>query len=139
MIELALQRDDLIEALRTDASGIGGGWFLDTESGSVLLASDAIEGLPEDIEDNPRYLAIDPISSHESFGFMEDFVTELGDSKEAHRLAEALNRPKPFRQFRDTLCDYPSLREAWFTYEQAAYNQLAEEWCEDNGIKVIWA
>lgn len=138
MIDLIIKLDDLIEALSTDASSIDGGWFLDTETGSVLLASDAIDDLPEDLEDNPRYLAIDPISSHESFTLMEDFVAELGDSKEAYRLAEALARPKPFRQFKDTLCAYPELREAWFAYEQAAYTRLAEEWCEENGIKVAW-
>jgi Uncharacterised protein family (UPF0158) len=109
MIDLIIKRDDLIEALSTDASSIGGDWFLDTETGSILLASDAIDDLPEDLDDNPRYLAIDPISSHESFTLMEDFVAELGDSKEALRLAEALARPKPFRQFKDALCAYPEL------------------------------
>lgn len=138
MIDLTIKRDDLIQALSTDASGIGDGWFLDTETGSVLLDSDAINELPEDLEDNPRYLAIDPISSHESFSIMESFVTEFDDSKEAHRLTEALSHPKPFRQFKDTLFAYPALREAWFAYEQAAYTRLAEEWCEENGIKVTW-
>jgi Uncharacterised protein family (UPF0158) len=139
MIDLIIKRDDLVEALSTNLDSLDGGWFLDTESGAILLASDAIDDLPEDLEDNPRYLSIDLISSHESFTIMEDFVTGLGDSKEALRLAEALARPKPFRQFKDTLCTYPELREAWFAYEQAAYARLAEEWCDENGIKVAWA
>jgi hypothetical protein len=139
MIDLTTNRDDLIEALRSNLEGLGGGWYLDTETGAILLASDAIGDLPEDLEDNPRYLAIDSISSHESFGIMEDFVTGLGDSKEALRLAKALASPKPFRRFKDALYAYPELREAWFAYEQAAYTRLAEEWCEANGIKVTWA
>ncbi len=135
MIDLTIKRDDLIEALITNLDSLGGGWFLDTETGTVLLASDATDDMPEDIEDNPRYLAIGLISSGESFIIMEDFVTGIGDCKEANHLAKALARPKPFRQFKDTLCDYPELREAWFTCEQAAYTRLAEDWCDNNGVK----
>lgn len=138
MIFVKIKRDDLIEALTMNVDSLGGGWFLDTETGAVLLNSDAIDDLPEDLEDNPRYLAVYPVPSHESFQIMEDFVANLGDTKDARRLADALNRPKPFRRFKDTLCDYTELREAWFAFEQEEYARLAEEWCEENGIKVEW-
>jgi hypothetical protein len=70
---------------------------------------------------------------------MEDFIDSLGDTKEADKLRDALNRRKPFRQFKDTLCDYPDLREAWFKFEQQALALLAGEWCEANGIEAEWA
>lgn len=138
MIFVKINRDDLIEALTMNVDSLGGGWFLDTETGAILLNSDAIDDLPEDMEGNPRYLAIYPIPSHESFQIMEDFVANLGDTKDARSLADALNRPKPFRQFKDTLCDYTELREAWFAFEQKQHVRLAELWCEENGIKVEW-
>jgi len=139
MMALKIKRDDLIEALtvRFDSLG-GGGWFLDTETGAILLDADGAEDLPEDLEDNPRYQAIEPISSHESFRIMEVFVENLGDSREASRLADALHRPKPFRRFKDTLLDYPKLREAWFAFQNQEHARLAEAWCEENGIEVEW-
>ncbi|MBK8814446.1 MAG: hypothetical protein IPN42_02575 [Methylococcaceae bacterium] len=138
MFNLKIKRDDLIEALSNNLDSLHGGWFLDTETGAVLLNSDAIDDLPEDVEDNPRYLTIECIDSHVAFTIMTDFVAELNDSKETRRLAEALSRPKPFRQFKDTLVAYPKLREAWFAYEEAAYLRLAERWCDHNGIEAEW-
>ena len=53
------------------------------------------------------------------------------------RLADALDRPKPFRRFKDALLD-PSLRQAWFAFEGAAHASLAQAWCEANEIEVEW-
>lgn len=93
MIFVKINRDDLIEALTMNVDSLGGDWFLDTETGAVLLNSDAIDDLPEDMEGNPRYLAIYPIPSHESFQIMEDFVANLGDTKDNRRLADATFNP----------------------------------------------
>jgi Uncharacterised protein family (UPF0158). len=69
---------------------------------------------------------------------MEDFVDELGDTKEAGKLRDALNRRKPFRQFNDTLHEHTNLSDAWYAFEQQELKRLAEEWCEENGIKAEW-
>lgn len=65
---------------------------------------------------------------------MEDFVDELGDTKEAGKLRDALNRRKPFRQFKDTLHEHTNLSDAWYAFEQKELKRLAEEWCKENGI-----
>jgi hypothetical protein len=138
MTLLKIKRDDIIEALTSSCDMLGEGWFLDTETGDILLNAEGHEDLPDDMEDNPRYLSIDPVLSHESFQIMEDFVDDLGDTEEAGHLRDALNRPKPFRRFKDTLLDFPELREAWFAFEQKELARLAEEWCEENAIKAEW-
>jgi hypothetical protein len=113
--------------------------YLDTATGEILFTGDgAEEEAPQDIDDNPRYLWIESIESHESFRIMEDFVATLGDANAAARLADALSRPKPFRRFKDALQDYPALRQAWFAFEGAAHASLAQAWCEANGIEVEW-
>lgn len=137
-IVLKIKRGDLIEALNTEVDLYGGGWFLDTETGDILLKSDGVDDLPEDLEDNPRFYSIEPISSRESFHIMEAFVENLGSSQIAERLEAVLKRPKPFRCFKDTLYDYPNLPEAWFAFEQKKLERLAEQWCEQNGIDVEW-
>ncbi|HEY8037725.1 MAG TPA: UPF0158 family protein [Methylobacter sp.] len=114
MTSLKINLDDITQALTTRFDMVEGGFYLDTETGDILLSTEGVDegDLPEDLEDNPRYLLIDPLASHESFQIMEDFVDSLGDTKEAGRLEEALNRRKPFRQFKGTLHDHTNLSNA---------------------------
>lgn len=140
MTSLKINLDDITQALTTRFDVVEGGFFLDTETGDILLSTEGLDedDLPEDLEDNPRYRLIAPLASHESFQIMEDFVGELGDTKEADRLRDALNRRKPFRQFKDTLHEHTNLSDAWYAFEQQELKRLAEEWCEENGIKAEW-
>lgn len=140
MISLKIKLDGIIDALTTRFDMVEGGFFLDTETGDILLSTEGLDDgdLPEYLEDNPRYRLIDPLASHESFQIMEDFVDSLGDTKEAVRLQEALNRHKPFRQFKDTLHERTGLSDAWYAFEQKELARLAGEWCEENGVEVEW-
>lgn len=140
MTSLKINLAELTQALTTRFDMEDGGFFLDTETGDILLKTDGIgeDLLPKDLEDNPRYLLIDPLASHESFQIMEEFVDSLGDTKDADRLRDALNRRKPFRQFKDTLHDHTDLSDAWYAFEQKELARLAGEWCEGNGIEAEW-
>lgn len=140
MTSLKIKLDDITEALTTRFDMVEGGFYLDTETGDILLSTEGLDedDLPKDLENNPRYCLIDPIPSHESFQIMEDFVDNLGDTKEASRLRDALNRRKPFRQFKDTLHEHANLSDAWYAFEQKELARLAEEWCEENVIKAAW-
>jgi len=140
MTSLKIKLDDITQALTTRFDVIEGGFFLDTETGDILLSTEGLDDddLPEDLEDNPRYRLIDPLASHESFQIMEDFVDQLGNTKEAGKLRGALNRRKPFRQFKDALHEHTELSDAWYAFEQQELKRLAEEWCEENGIKAEW-
>jgi hypothetical protein len=140
MTSLKIKLDDITDALTTRFDMIEGGFYLDTETGDILLSTEGIDedDLPEDLEDNPRYLLIGPLASHESFQIIEDFVDTLGDTKEADKLRDALNRRKPFRQFKDTLHDHTGLSDAWYAFEQKELKHLAEEWCKGNGIEAEW-
>jgi hypothetical protein len=138
MPKLKIKRDDFVMALTFHFELSESNSYLDTETGEIVFPSDdAEEETPQDIDDNPRYLWIEPIEAHESFRIMEDFVASVGDSKAAARLADALDRPKPFRRFKDALLD-PALRQAWFAFEGAAHASLAQAWCEANEIEVEW-
>jgi len=137
MTSLKIKLDDITDALTTRFDMVEGGFYLDTETGDILLSTEGIDEdeLPKDLENNPRYRLIDPLASHEEFQIMEDFVGNLGDTKEADKLRDALNRSKPFRQFKDTLHERTGLSDAWYAFEQKELARLAEEWCEANGIK----
>jgi len=140
MTSLKINLDDITQALTTSFNTVEGGFFLDTETGGILLSTEGIDDvdLPKDLENNPRYRLIDPMPAHESFQIMEDFVDSLGDTEEAIKLGDALNRQKPFRQFKDTLHQDTNLSDAWYAFEQQELKRLAGEWCEENGIKAEW-
>lgn len=59
---------------------------------------------------------------------MDDFVGSLGDTMESGKLRDALNRVKPFRQFKDTLHERTGLSDAWYVFEQKELARMAEEW-----------
>jgi Uncharacterised protein family (UPF0158) len=69
---------------------------------------------------------------------MEAFVETVADARAAQRLTAALHRHRQFRAFKDTLLDFPDIRSAWFTFEQACQRRRADQWFNDEGIKVEW-
>lgn len=79
------------------------------------------------------------LESSQAFRVMEDFVDQCSDIRLAQALAQALQRRKPFRRFKDVLAAYPAQREVWFAFERQAMEALARQWCEDRGISPRWA
>lgn len=140
MAGLRIDLEDLIIALTWHDDVDSSRHWLDRDSGELIFASDGVDedDLPADLEDNPRYLAIDPLESSQGFRVMEDFVAGLEDARLAARLEHALQHRKPFRHFKDVLLDHPAAREDWFAFEHAANTELARRWCEAQGLEVEW-
>ncbi len=113
--------------------------YLDTKSGETVFVteSDMPEGdeLKESMEQEPeRYVYIEPIDSSVSFRVMEDFVAQLAEGDMKHDLSEALQRRRPFRQFKDTMYRYPETKEEWFWYHDQRMKEIACRWLEDHNI-----
>jgi len=125
---LRVDAGDLIDALEyhlDDASHL-----LDLESGEVVQAADMPED--EDLDDPDRFLVIPPMDSFDSFQIMEDFVEGLPEGEACRALARALRLPRPFRCFKDTLQDFPTLRQQWFQFHDERVLKYAGEWTEDH-------
>ena len=134
---LRVNASDMAEALESHLDE--GAWVVDLESGEVILAAygesidDDAEGEDaEPWEESGRYLEIRPIESHEGFQIMEDFVEELPEGEGCRALDRALRLPRPFRCFKDTLADFPDLRERWFKYHHGRMLVLAQEWLDEH-------
>lgn len=124
-------------------------WVLDTETGKTLMAEwirdpdlredmgleldepgdgEADDDLGDfDLLDSDRFVWIDPVESYESFRWMEDFA-DRQDGSVRERLLDALDRPRPFRRFKDALLEFPQVRDAWFAYEDQKLKEAAREW-----------
>ena len=70
------------------------------------------------------------MSSIEAFGLMEKFTRQVTDAEIRDRLIEALERRKPFRNFKDELGKWENVRQEWFTYEEAKYREWVTSYLE---------
>jgi hypothetical protein len=79
-------------------------------------------------------LYVYPIPSHEACGDLRDFVAQVHDRRAADLLSRAIEGRGAFRQFRDTLFEFPELREAWFAFHDVRMRRRAIEWLSDAGL-----
>ncbi len=69
-----------------------------------------------------NFVEIEPLESYESFKIMEYFVNEVSDTGFQNKLINALNRRKPFGNFK-YLVENSDYRQQWFDFRQAQYEQ----------------
>lgn len=138
-----------IDELTTAMSGHDSVWVLDLQTGEVLmdewlrdpeLRGDlglALDGEDDDGDRDPldsdRFLPVETIPSHQGFRWMERFARDQ-DGRVRERLLDALDRPRPFRRFRDTLAELGGVRDAWHRYEEERLREEAEAWLRSAGI-----
>lgn len=113
--------------------------YLDLGSGKVLTF---VDGVAEDeekravvINDEERYLLVDPASSREQYRWMEHFVAAIEDETLQERLIIAIDGKGAFRRFKDVLLHYPVERERWFNYRANRLHAYINEWLESRQIK----
>ena len=87
------------------------------------LWSDVIEEIDNNLD---KYYEIGRMHSSESFRLMKDFIDIVDNEFLKEKLINALNRPKPFKNFNLTIDNSGKYREMWFKFKD---QQLAE-WVE---------
>ena len=138
MTRLEIDPEDLIQAMTWTSEMLESSFYLDSETGAVLLDSPDVDELPEDFGEDPRYLYIEPTESHLAYEAMQDFVDTLPEGRLADALQQALEGRKPFRQFKDALLDYPDARESWFRFKGDFELRQAAAWCAAHDIEPVW-
>ena len=88
------------------------------------LWEDTLEEIDENWED---YFEFEGMSSHESFRVMADFAENVEDAKLRNRLINALNGPKPFRNFKWQIDNSGEYREEWFQFKTMRYIQWVKD------------
>lgn len=143
-----------IDQLTTALSDQSSEWVLDLQTGEVVMAEwvrdpdmradmemvldgehcDEDDDNDFDPLDSDRFVAVYPLPSHEGFRWMERFAESQENDRVRERLMDALDRPRPFRRFRDTLAGLGPVRDAWFRYEEARLREEAQAWVREAGI-----
>ncbi|HOY30580.1 MAG TPA: UPF0158 family protein [Bacteroidales bacterium] len=84
-----------------------------------------------EIDDNwDDYSEFKGFETHETFQIMADFAEHVEDEKIQNNLINALNRPKPFRNFKWQIDNSGAYREQWFEYKKMRYIRLVKEQIE---------
>jgi predicted nucleotidyltransferase len=109
-------------------------WWLDRDSGEVVLWSDYFHEQGEPDPESRGLLPIEPIPSYEGYGDMQDFIALVRDPRARELLERAIEGRGAFRRFKDTLLEFPDLREAWFKFHDARMERRALEWLADEDL-----
>ena len=103
--------------------------FIPNDEGFDPADNDAWDEDIKELKTNSSdYKEIEKPDSTESFRFMEDFTDELPDNTRVKvTLIEALNKRKPFREFKYEIDNSGDYRQLWFDFK----NQKMIEYVKD--------
>lgn len=127
--------------------------YLHRPTGRVITISDeAFTAADEDDEeyDVPEELAeARDILAHEAdyvalpdrfeiheYRMMERFALGIADPEPRDQVGYALQGRGAFRRFKDAILRL-GLAEEWYAYRNDAYETVARDWCDENGIELI--
>lgn len=102
-----------------NSSGFASTHYIDLFKGDVV-SPDVDDISYEDVENEDRYFYIEPITSHEGYEIMQDFAASVESDEIRGHLFDVLERKKPFRNFKDTLVDYPDIEKNFYQFEKAS-------------------
>lgn len=136
-MKLNIDFEELVEAY--EDSSVEHVYHIDIKNNEIIYYNDAL-GEPETVKekldscsDDDRYIYIPPRLPQHEFFIMETFVYTIDDFNVAEKFHKALERKKPFRNFKEMLHEYPKLRKKWFEYNRNTIKNETINWlCEHN-------
>ncbi len=91
-----------------------------------------MEDTAQEAINNPdKFLALEHMRSSDAFRVMEAFIETVKNNHLQIRLTQALERKKPFANFK-AIVDDSLERQNWFDFRDDAYSAVAKEWLEEN-------
>lgn len=111
-------------------------WWLDPRTGEVeiLLEDGALREADEEHPGERGWVRIEPVPSRDAYTDLEDFTARVRDPRARDLLERAIAGRGAFRRFKDTLFEFPELREAWFEFHDVRMERRALRWLADEGL-----
>ena len=111
-------------------------WWLDPRTGEVEPhGTSSFDDDELSVDPEERGLVwVDPVPSGEAYRDLEDFVARVRDPRAHDLLERAIAGRGAFRRFKDTLFDFPKLREAWFAFHDRRMECRAIDWLLHHGL-----
>lgn len=112
-------------------------WWFDPETGEVEPWPSDLSSIDDLEETHPAerdWIGVEPLPSRESYEDLVDFTERVRDPRPRDLLERAIAGRGAFRRFKDTLFEFPELREAWFRFHDARMERRALRWLADEGL-----
>lgn len=131
-------------------------YYLDLETGDVVMVTDEIAGYLEDPPDwelsdwmkeaieearqveagyGTRYIRVPQADTREDYRDMERFISTVRNSELRDRLWQAIEGRGAFRYFKDVLAEHPAEREHWFSFKDRCIYERVADWLESEDIE----
>ncbi len=135
MVTVAIDWAELEGALENNSPDLHS--FFNKETGDVIRifsGNESVERRLQEVEADPAYLYIEPISSREQYRWMEEFIEEIEDCPLKQKLVSAVDGKGAFRRFKDALADDSEKRELWFARRSVKLQAHIAEWLKAKNI-----
>jgi hypothetical protein len=117
-------------------------YFLDTETGEVILVSEffnedeARQQIAEiDKAESGRYLEVPRAESRDGYADMQDFIETVDDEHVQELLDVAIQGRGAFRRFKDVLARHPAEQQRWSEFQAARLDGRVREWLAEEGCE----
>jgi hypothetical protein len=121
----SLDLDELRAALEDHSPDMT--WWIHPKDGQIR-SQRADQAAPD------GWLRIGSVGSHEGYRDMAEFVAGVHHRRAAELLDRAIAGRGAFRRFKDTLFEFPELREGWFRFRDARSRRRALRWLAAQGL-----
>ncbi|MBD3203183.1 hypothetical protein GF327_02735 [Candidatus Woesearchaeota archaeon] len=113
-------------------------YFIDTKNHKIIFISEYETDSEKRYEElNPEeVIGFEERTPDQDYRIMQSFVYKIKDENVSEEFINALNRSKPFRNFRDLLNKYSMLSEKWFEHRNKEITNEAMNWLCDNDIEL---
>lgn len=139
-MKLNIDFEELVDAY--EDSSVDHVYHIDTKNNELIYYNDAL-GEPEEVKekldsclDDDRFIYISPRLPQDEFFIMETFVYSIENFNVAEKFYKALERKKPFRNFKELLHEYPKFREKWFEFKHNTIKNETINWLCENNIEL---
>ena len=130
---LAVEQVDLADlALALEDHSDEHTWWFDPATGTLEPRFAGDLGNPPDVD--AGLIRVDPLPSVVGYRDMEDFAARVREPRVRDLLERAISGRGAFRRFKDSLLDYPDLRQAWFAFHDARGERRAIRWLVERGL-----
>lgn len=116
-------------------------WYLDTETGAVLLVTSEYEPSQHGgvtvahIEgDTRRFLRVPPSNPEHVVDDMRAFAESVGDSQLTESLEIALSAPRPDKRFKTVLSWLPERQQQWHAWRTDRTVERVTTWLQGHGL-----
>jgi hypothetical protein len=124
--------DELCAAL--DDRTPGSSWWIHPDSGQIRSHLADVGGPGADVLADAGWRRVRRTESYESYRDMAEFVGAVHHRRAADLLDRAIAGRGAFRRFKDTLFEFPELRDQWFRFREARSRRRALRWLADEGL-----